>query len=112
MSAFTHGNQIIPPVEKRICLELVYCAGQTNDSSMRGVATRLETRIGGAIGRKFLLEMAGKLPDGLSNENGKMTLRRAVNDLLGMNKLMTSENGRKVAITRRDYTNEELMDAF
>ena len=59
MSAFTHGNQIIPPVEKRICLELVYCAGQTNDSSMRGVATRLETRIGGAIGRKFLLEMAG-----------------------------------------------------
>ena len=55
----THNNTVLDKETKRICLELIYSAGEEEDGSMRETATRLETRIGGAVGRKYLLELAG-----------------------------------------------------
>ena len=83
----THNNTVLDKETKRICLELIYSAGEEEDGSMRETATRLETRIGGAVGRKYLLELAGKLPTGLTNQDGRLTLRRAVNKQLGLDKL-------------------------
>jgi hypothetical protein len=91
----THNNTVLDKETKRICLELIYSAGEEEGGSMRETATRLETRIGGAVGRKYLLELAGKLPTGLTNQDGRLTLRRAVNKQLGLDKLTPAERTAK-----------------
>lgn len=110
-----HGNTRLAPLEKRVCLELIYAAGETDGCTAREMATRLETKIGGAVQRRYLLELAGKLPEGLTNGEGKLTLRRAVNKQLGLDKPYkhTTQKGQEIHVTvqRRDYTNEELMHA-
>ncbi len=62
-----------------------------------------------------MLDLVNKLPRGLSNADGKLTLRRAVNHHLGLDKPLETKtvDGKIVMkpIERRDYTNQELMDA-
>ena len=111
-----HGNTILDPVTKRTCYELIYVAGQEDGFSRRECATRLETKAG--VGRKYMLEQVGKLPAGLTNQDGRMTLRRAVNKLIGLNKLTATERKDwrtgteyRASVQRRDYTNLELREA-
>ena len=114
----THNNTVLDKETKRTCIELIYSAGEEEGGSMRETATRLETKIGGAVGHKYLLELAGKLPKGLTNQGGRLTLRHAVNKQLGLDKLTPAERKHHrsgtayhASVERRDYTNLELQEA-
>jgi hypothetical protein len=108
------GLTIMDAQTKGACIELIY-VGPRLGSSRREVAKRLVGKYSLGVGAKYLLEQAGKLPSGLVNDSRTMTLRRAVNKLVGLDKpkaadLSASGNMRLKGV-QRSYTNFELMEA-
>ena len=88
------------PHSRRGAIELVYRAEKPG-TDQRTMAKKCYTKAG--IGSKFLLEKVRQLPEGLVNTEDRLTLRRAANRVVGLNK-MTAIGDKD----QRCYTNWEL----
>lgn len=111
------GKTVLDGKTKVACLVAIYAAGSVEElqSTRRAVANKLVGEYNLAVNARYLLELAAKLPAGLVNDERQMTLQRAANELVGLNKPKAKElskgGSRRIKGAQRAYTNYELMEA-